>query len=322
MQLRKGWFSLSTTLLIFSTCLFATAHTALAARPQSTISSGLHTTSDSFSESFNVGFGFSIPTPMPAPGHSGVVGVNAQGQLAPAISFSMGDATNTPIPFSGGGNAPAATTGAAISGPGGTAFLTLSATQSNSRSLGGQMGSVTVMDGGTGFVSDSSLVPFVTGVVPVVGSGGPNSNGGGSILGERLGRLKAGEQGRSAGKAHTDSERPSIAARSNPLIQPTESASKSAAASPTAGSGERRRNSSQARCGGRIGDRRISVGCSPKLKARSMPASQTSLRFTTKQTRPKRSHRHHQATGARRAPIHRRHTKLNATFDDSWADAF
>lgn len=191
MRQRATWNLRLARLLVAGGSLLCAAPSASAAHPQATIGTGLHTTSDGFSEQFNVGFGFSIPTPMPAPGHSGVVGLTPQGTLAPSISYNPGDSLNTPIPFAGGGAAPAGQTGFALSSPSGTAFFTLSATQSNSRSLGGQMGSVTVMDGGTGFISDSSLVPFVTSFVPVVG----DNAGGSSVLGERLARLKAGDTG-------------------------------------------------------------------------------------------------------------------------------
>ncbi len=191
MHRRAKWNLRLARLLVAGGGLLLAVQSASAAHPQATIGTGLHTASDGFSEQFNVGFGFSIPTPMPAPGHSGVVGLTPQGTLAPSISYNPGDSLNTPIPFAGGGTAPAAQTGFALTSPSGTAFFTLSATQSNSRSLGGQMGSVTVMDGGTGFISDSSLVPFVTSFVPVVG----DNSGGSSVLGERLARLKAGDTG-------------------------------------------------------------------------------------------------------------------------------
>ena len=200
-----NWASWSAKWLVIAVGLLIGQQSLSAAHPQATVGTGLHTASDGFSEQFNVGFGFTIPTPMPAPGHSGVVGLTPQGNLAPGISFSLGDATNAPIPFGGGGAALAATTGFGIMSPLGNAFLTLSATQSNTRSLGGQMGSVTVMDGGTGFISDTSQVPFVTSFVPVVGGLAPGGlqqmftpgagSPSGSILGERLQRLKAGDMG-------------------------------------------------------------------------------------------------------------------------------
>lgn len=79
-------------------------------------------------------------------------------------------------------------------GPNG--FFSLSASQGSDRSLVSSSPSVTVMNGGMGFFSDTQQRPFVTGLVPVVGSpihvpslvpdfGAPQS-----VLQERLHRLR------------------------------------------------------------------------------------------------------------------------------------
>jgi hypothetical protein len=70
------------------------------------------------------------------------------------------------------------------------------AQQSSNRTMVGGAPSVTVMNGGTGYFSDTVIRPFVTGFTPVVGSGGFGTAppaGGPGVLQERLARLRAGE---------------------------------------------------------------------------------------------------------------------------------
>jgi hypothetical protein len=71
-----------------------------------------------------------------------------------------------PVPFGGGDPNAAANFG--FSGPGG--FFNLTAGQGSDRSLVSSSPSVTVMNGGQGYFSDTTQRPFVTGLVPVVGS--------------------------------------------------------------------------------------------------------------------------------------------------------
>jgi hypothetical protein len=92
-----------------------------------------------------------------------------------------------PVPMFGGYD-PGAGANFGFSGPRG--YFNLTAAQGSSRSLVGTAPSVTVMNGGTGYFSDSVVRPFVTGFVPVVGAAGP----GPTMLDERLSRLQAGEQ--------------------------------------------------------------------------------------------------------------------------------
>ena len=170
--------------LIAITAATIAAETALAAPPQATIGTPFNTTSGSFFGQTGVGFGFGIPTSMPN-GGSGVVGLNPQGGFAPNIMFQNGGQPN--IPFGLGPTTPGASFGYAVKTPLGTAFFNLTASQGSDRGLMSGSPSVTTMDGGTGFFSDTSQSPFVTGVVPVVGDGGN------SVLGERLQRLANGE---------------------------------------------------------------------------------------------------------------------------------
>ena len=60
-------------------------------------------------------------------------------------------------------------TGVGFVGPGGNGFLNLAMGQGSRQSLVSQTPSVTMMNGGRGFVSDSSQSPFVIGYMPVVG---------------------------------------------------------------------------------------------------------------------------------------------------------
>jgi len=191
-------------------CLFVAEQPAAAAPPQTTMGNRFNNASDSFFENVGVGFGFSIPSGMPNGRGSAVVGLNPQGGFAPNINFNgVGPA---PTPFGLGGSTPGATTGFAVRTPLGTAFITLSALQGSDRGMVSQGGSVTVINGGTGMISDTSLHPFVTSVIPVVGD---NDNaaapGDGveivstplssfipanpSVLGERLHRLNSGDVG-------------------------------------------------------------------------------------------------------------------------------
>ncbi|MDX1948512.1 MAG: hypothetical protein SFU86_24210 [Pirellulaceae bacterium] len=70
-------------------------------------------------------------------------------------------------------------------------FLNFTAGQGSDRSLVSSTPSVTVMNGGTGFFSDTVQRPFVTGVIPVVGAGAAGPVLGPSVLEERLHRWQA-----------------------------------------------------------------------------------------------------------------------------------
>ena len=57
-------------------------------------------------------------------------------------------------------------------GPGWSGQVQFSAAQGNTRTMTSGTPSVTVMNGAVGYVADTSLSPFVIGLIPVVGSGG------------------------------------------------------------------------------------------------------------------------------------------------------
>jgi hypothetical protein len=89
--------------------------------------------------------------------------------------------------------------GVGFGGKGFNGFFSLSAGQGSSTTFGSASPSVTVMNGQTGFFADTQQRPFVTGLVPVVGSPiyvppvFPPYAPPQSVLHERIGRLQAGE---------------------------------------------------------------------------------------------------------------------------------
>lgn len=95
-----------------------------------------------------------------------------------------------PLPF-GGGN------GAMFGGGLGAGGFRLVAEQGASTTMSSQSPSVTVMNGGTGYFSDTTIRPFVTGLIPVVGNlptAPPTPRIGGNPINpvlQRLARLEA-----------------------------------------------------------------------------------------------------------------------------------
>lgn len=99
-----------------------------------------------------------------------------------------------------------------FAGPNG--FLNFTAGQGANTTFTSQAPSVTVMNGATGFFSDTIQRPFVTSVIPVVGAPvppyiGPPLPGGPSVLEERLHRLQTSE---GAGQFSQASAQPAVAA--------------------------------------------------------------------------------------------------------------
>jgi hypothetical protein len=150
---------------------------ALVVAQQATVGVGMHNVGDSFSENMGVGFGFRTPN----------------------ASFTSGGM----VPPVGGLNANGgATMGFGVGGSGFNGFLNLAAAQGSSRSSSSSAMSITVPNGGTGFIADVTEQPFVTSFVPVVG-GFVNSSmpqfgtsslapvgGNGTLLNERLARIR------------------------------------------------------------------------------------------------------------------------------------
>jgi hypothetical protein len=102
-----------------------------------------------------------------------------------------------PAPFGGGAPGGGAMFGGGFGGGGLSGRFRLTAEQGSSTTLGSQSPSVTVMNGGSGYFSDTTIRPFVTGLIPVVGN--IPSAPGGPVLGttsispvlDRLARLEA-----------------------------------------------------------------------------------------------------------------------------------
>ncbi len=183
-----------------SSVMILGATTAYAQR-QVTIGSPFNITNNSFFEQNGVNFNFTSRGSVPLNGRSATVGLGQFQALTPGPNFQQNNAALPP--FGGGiGNQPA-TLGFQVGGRNGTASFGLFAGQGSNSSIVSQTPSVTVMDGQTGILSDTSQRPFVTGLVPVVGEnvfGGISlpkelSPGGQfykSMLEERLSRLSDG----------------------------------------------------------------------------------------------------------------------------------
>ncbi len=115
---------------------------------QVTIAAPFHTLHDSFFENSGVSWS----------GHYG------------GITFSYGGAALAVPPFGTPQNNAGLSTNFAIAGKDGQVNFGINYGQGNNQSLTTQTPSVTIMNGQTGFVSDSSLTPFVISTIPVVGA--------------------------------------------------------------------------------------------------------------------------------------------------------
>ena len=102
-----------------------------------------------------------VSTPAPVVGHSFHENIGLTwGMRGNGWFFNSGGLA--PPPFGGGGGG-----GGANFGFGG---FRLTAEQGSSTTMSSQSPSVTVMNGGTGYFSDTTIRPFVTGLIPVVGN--------------------------------------------------------------------------------------------------------------------------------------------------------
>ena len=169
--------------------------TLLAARPalaqrSASVGTGLHTSSSSYFEQVGTNFGFSLPSQVPSGGGSAVVGLNAQGLPGANVGFNGVGAPAVPIL---GNQQGGATFGYALQTPLGNFFFGLSASEGANSSLSSGAASLTLPNGGSGFIGAGSLQPFVTGEVPLVGDFSGFAQPPGSALDERLQRILAGE---------------------------------------------------------------------------------------------------------------------------------
>lgn len=124
---------------------------------------------DSFYSRTGIGFGFRMPG---ASGGRGVVGLSPTGQLTPdgAIYFGQGSWNSALPPFGGYDPQSDARLGFRVGGNSGPGFsLGLVAGRGSSRSIVGTAPSLTIPNGGSGYLFDGRWTPFVTGWTPIVG---------------------------------------------------------------------------------------------------------------------------------------------------------
>ena len=122
---------------------------------------------DSFYENFGTGWGFGWQSP------------NGGMFMNPGLG----------VPWAPGfGSGAGAGFGFGVRGGGGGFSFGLNAASGSHRSISMSAPSVTISNGGTGFIQDVTVYPFVTGLVPVVGYSVT------SPFADRIERLRAGEQ--------------------------------------------------------------------------------------------------------------------------------
>lgn len=140
-----------------------------------------------------------VATPFPTIGHSYYEHIGVRwGLSGPGWFANFGGPGPLPGPAFGGFDPNAqANFGFGFRGSGVSGFLDVTAGQGSNTYNVSSTPSVTIMNGGMGFFSDTVQRPFVTGLIPVVGSApgaglglGPGPILGPSVLEERLQRLQ------------------------------------------------------------------------------------------------------------------------------------
>jgi len=209
----------------FTAAIALTCLSAVQAHGQYTkITTPFHTVNDSFYERMGVGFGFDIRAARNLPGddrgRSAVVGLDPTGAPTPDGSIQFRHGGVALPPFGGYNAANDATLGFANRGREGSLYFNFDFGQGSRRSHVMQAPSIVLPNGGQGTFSDTTQRPFVTGLIPVVGSFG----GGGSVFGpvapqrvsplfDRIQRLHAqaqaaqAAQNRPARREHSQQER-------------------------------------------------------------------------------------------------------------------
>jgi hypothetical protein len=135
---------------------------------QVAISTPFNRVNESFFERIGIGFGFDIN------GGRNVVGLNPLGNPTAngRIPFRQNSVGAVAPAFGGFDANAAARTGFRIQGSGFSADLLGVFAQGSSRSIISDTPKIVIPNGGTGTISDTSQRPFVTGVIPIVGSNG------------------------------------------------------------------------------------------------------------------------------------------------------
>lgn len=140
------WKRLRSPLVLLAACLFV-PHAAAWAQPQVTVSTPLHTLNDSFFEHRGIGWG--------ASGNNWF--------------FNFGSPTMSAPAFGGFDPSAGLSFGGAFRRNGVNGFFNGNFSQGHRSSFTSQTPIVTLQNGMPGWVSDSSLSPFVMGFVPIVG---------------------------------------------------------------------------------------------------------------------------------------------------------
>ena len=132
---------------------------------QVVISQPFQNIGDNFFERVGVDFDFSLT------GSNNIIGLDAIGNPTDNgnIDFNQGTVSGADPPFGGFDAAAGAQTGYAILKNGNSASFNFFLGQGTNRTFSTVAPVVTVMDGQTGLVSNTSQSPFVTSVIPVVG---------------------------------------------------------------------------------------------------------------------------------------------------------
>jgi hypothetical protein len=133
------------------------------------------TLNDSFFERNGINFGFQFAGGNPAGNGSRIVGLLPDGSINPTgnLVFSQNSAGSAIPQFGGFDPNTAATFGYINQGDNFGYSLGFSLSSGSTRTLSSQAPNVTVMNGQTGTINSNQFRPFVTGIIPVVGSGTP-----------------------------------------------------------------------------------------------------------------------------------------------------
>ncbi len=131
-----------------------------------------------------------IETPASSIGHSFHENFGVSWGLQGNGWFARFGGAGAAAPFGGFDPNAAGQFGAGFRGSGMSGFLNFTAGQGSDSFIGGQSASVTVPNGGMGFISDTTQRPFVLGIVPVVGAEPI------SPVKQALSRLREGDMGR------------------------------------------------------------------------------------------------------------------------------
>ncbi len=147
------------------TILLAFSPAAMA--QQINVTTPANSSGSSFFESIGTNFGFRLPAGTGS--GSRVVGLLPGGQVIPNVTFSQ-NGFGSAIPAFGGFDPNAGLRfGFGSVGRGGGGFsLGFTLAQGSSRTSVSSAPSITIPNGGVGFITDGALRPFVTGVTPVV----------------------------------------------------------------------------------------------------------------------------------------------------------